>query len=309
MLSVIIPYRNEDMLGFTVRRLRETICVPNEIIAVDDGSDTPPEVPAGVRHIRFHQPLGAQLARHTGIEAAKYDTVLVIDAHMNFRDDDWAKLLVEYNVANPTHVGCVKTLQLERHRMEMEGGGGPYYGAHVVATEVREDPHLHYVSARRVLVDKWNRSRTTGEVGCVLGGAYFMSRRWYLETLQAPWAELRGWGFLEANISIPNFLLGGKNVCIDVEIGHMFRKASPFQTHLHKLLFNELYLIHVVVSEVRERNALIAQLALPDDQVARKAWQLLHESIQSWYRQYLIENGTRTWHDYKAEWMDPDRKY
>ena len=215
----------------------------------------------------------------------------------------------QYNVANPTHVGCVKTLQLQRDRMNMESGRGPYYGAHIVATEVREDPRLHYVNARRVLVDKWNRRRATGEVGCVLGGAYFMSRRWYLETLLAPWAELRGWGFLEANISIPNFLLGGKNVCIDVEIGHMFREASPFQTDVHKLLFNELYLVHVVVPEERERNALIAALALPDDQVTRKAWQLLHESIQSWYRRYLVESGARPWHDYKAEWMDPDQEY
>lgn len=309
MLSVVVPYRNEDMLDFTVRRLHETVCVPYEIITVDDGSDMPVDIPSGVRHIRFHQPLGAQLARHTGIEAARYDTVLVMDAHMNFRDDDWASRLVDYSLANPTHVGCVRTLLLERDRMDMDDGGGPYCGAHIVDAELREDPQLHYVTARRVLVDKWNTSRTTGEVGCVLGGAYFMSRQWYLETLLAPWAELRGWGVLEANISIPNYLLGGKNVCIDVEIGHMFREGSPFQTQLHKLLFNELYLIHVVVPDEQERTAMIAQLALPDDHLTREAWRLLHGSIHSWYRQYLMENGVRTWQDYKTEWMAPDRTY
>ncbi|MCB0166336.1 MAG: glycosyltransferase family 2 protein [Anaerolineae bacterium] len=309
MLSVIVPYRNEEMLGFTVQRLHETISVPYEIITVDDGSNSPVDIPPGVKHIRFNQSIGAQLARHVGIEAARYDTVLVIDAHMNFWDDDWAKRLVDYNVEHPTHVGCVLTLGLQRDRMEMEQARGPYAGAHIILKEISDKPNQHYVIARRVLVDKWNKSRTPGEVGCVLGGAYFMSRNWYLETLQAPWAELRGWGILEANISIPNYLLGGKNVCFDIEIGHMFRQAPPFHTNIHNLLFNELYLVHVVVPDPKERDKLIAQLALPDDQVAQKAWAMLNQSIHSWYRRYLVEKGIRTWADYKTEWMDPSREY
>ena len=309
MLSVIVPYRNEDMLGFTVQRLHETICVPYEIITIDDGSDSPVDLPSGVKNIRFRQSIGAQLARHTGIEAARYDTVLVIDAHMNFWDNDWAKRLVEYNVDNPTHVGCVKTLGLARDRMELEQGRGPYFGAHIIAKDVRDEPHLHYVTARRVLVDKWNKNKIPGEVGCILGGAYFMSREWYLETLLAPWAELRGWGRLEANISIPNYLLGGQNVCLDIEIGHMFRQAPPFPTNIHNLLFNELYLVHVVIPDEKERDDLIAQLALPDDQVTQQAWAMLNQSIYSWYRHYLVEKGIRTWEEYKAEWMDPEREY
>jgi glycosyltransferase involved in cell wall biosynthesis len=305
MLSVIIPYRNEEMLSFTVQRLHDTIRVPYEIITVDDGSDIPVALPTGVKHIRFQKNLGAQLARHVGIEAARYDTVLVIDAHMNFWNNDWSRRLVDYSVAHPTHVGCAITLGLAPDRMEMEKARGRHFGAHIVAKDIHHDPRWHYVSARRILVDKWNKNHTPGEVGCILGGAYFMSRKWYLETLLAPWAELRGWGFLEANISIPNYLLGGKNVCLDIEIGHMFRQSTPYVTHIYKLLFNELYLAHVVIPDAKERNELIAQLELPDDQVTQKAWGLLHQSIHSWYRNYLIESGVRTWEAYKAEWMKP----
>ena len=78
MLSIIIPFRNENMLGFTVQRLYETVTVPFEIITVDDGSDIPVDVPPGVKEIHFQRPIGAQLARHMGIIEAKFETVLVI---------------------------------------------------------------------------------------------------------------------------------------------------------------------------------------------------------------------------------------
>lgn len=309
MLSVIVPYRNEDMLGFTVRRLHQTIRIPYEIITVDDGSDQPVEIPDGVKNIRIDQSTGVDFARHCGIDAARYDTVLVIDSHMNFWDDDWAERLVDYSVNNPTHVGCVVTLGLEYDRLEMERSQGRYYGAHIIPAEILDEPDLHYAFARRVLVDKWNTTCKPGEVGSVLGGAYFMSRTWYLETLMAPWEELRGWGFSEANISIPNFLMGGTNVCLDIEMGHMFRHSSPFPTHIHTVLFNELYLAHVVIPDEAERNALIAQLALPDDAVTQGAWDLLDKSIHRWYGRYLVEKGVRTWEDYRIAWMAPGREY
>jgi len=309
MLSVIVPYRNEEMLGFTVQRLHETIKIPYEIILVDDGSDAPGEIPPGVTNIRFEKPYGAQFARHKGIEAAQFDTVFIIDAHMNFWDDDWAERLVDYNKSNPTHVGCAITLGLEPGRMEMEKAQGRYMGAHVIPRETRDEPDLHYIHARRILVDRWNHRKGPGEVGCIMGGAYIMSRKWYLETLLSPWAELYSWGYLEGNISIPNYLLGGLNICLDIEVGHMFRPSSPFQAYIHAILFNELYLAHVVIPDEKERDELIAHLELPDDAITQEAWRLLDRSIHRYYRDYLIENGVRTWEEYKTEWMDPEREY
>ncbi len=309
MLSVVIPHRNETFLGFTVRRLQETVRVPLEIITVDDGSDQPYEIPRGVRHIRFAKPIGAQFARNTGIEAASFDTVLIIDAHMNFTDDDWAQKLVDYNRANPSHVGCPIMRSLTPERMEMEDARGRYYGAHIIPFDEREDEELHPADRRRILVDKWNKRKGVQQVGCVLGGAYFLSRRWYQERLLSPWAELRGWGYLEANISIPNYLLGGENVCLDIEIGHMFRPQQPFPNNLANVLYNELYLAHVVIPDVAEREALLGRLDLPDDPISREVQCQLDRSVARWYGRYLVENGSRTWEDYKKVWMDPDRIY
>ena len=309
MLSIVIPHRNEDMLPFTVQRLQETLTITHEIIVVDDGSDQPSEVPAGVKAIRFDRPTGAQRARHTGIEAAGFDTVLVIDAHMNLWDKDWASGLVDYSRSHPSHVGCLTMLALEPGRMAMEDAKGKYHGAHLLPFDLFDQPEVHYSIRRRILVDKWNRAHTTGEVGCVLGGAYFFNRAWYRETLMCPWEELLGYGYLEANISIPNYLLGGKNVCIDVEIGHMFRPAAPYLNDLSRFLFNELYLAHAVIPDDGERDQLIAQLELPDDPLTRRAWANLDRSICRWYCEYLVEQGKRSWEQYKEEWMAPDHRY
>lgn len=309
MLSVVIPHRNEEFLAFTVRRLRETVRVPMEIITVDDGSDQPYNIPPGVKAIRFEKPIGAQFARDRGIEAAQFETVLVIDAHMNFTDDDWAQKLVDYNRTNPTHVGCLIMRALAPERMEMQNGRGRYFGAHIIPFEERDGKAGHVADGRRILVDKWNKQKNVRAVGCILGGAYFLSRSWYRERLLSPWAELHGWGYLEANVSIPNYLLGGKNVCLDIEIGHMFRPNQPFPNMLANVLFNELYLAHVAIPDPEEREALIGRLELPDDEIVRHVTRLLDQSVARWYGRYLVENGRRTWSDYKREWMDPDREY
>ena len=309
MLSVVIPFRNEDMLSFTVRRLEETVTVPLEILVVDDASDQPVEIPPGVQLLRFDRPTGAQRARHVGIAQAKHSTVLVIDAHMNFWDQDWAPGFVDYSRSNPKHVGCLTMLPLTREQMLMEKAKGRYFGAHIIPFDENKNLSPEDPMRRRILVDKWNRTREPGEVGSVLGGAYFFQRDWYLDGLKGPWEELLGWGFLEANISIPNYLLGGTNVCIETEIGHMFRPSTPYASDLGRMLFNQLYLAQVVIPDIKERKALLAQLELPDNAVTRRAEAYLKRSIFRWYRRYLLEEGQRTWQQYKEQWMDPDRVY
>lgn len=309
MLSVVIPFRNEEMLSFTVERLRATVTVPLEIVAVDDASDQPVEIPGGVELLRFDRPTGAQRARHSGIVHAKYPTILAIDAHMNFWDRDWAPGLVDYSRSHPRHVGCLTMLPLSRDQMLMEEAKGRYYGAHIIPFDEGKGLSPDAPMRRRILVDKWNRTRQPGEVGCILGGAYFFQREWYLEGLKGPWEELLGWGFLEANISIPNYLLGGTNVCIETEIGHMFRSSTPYVGDLARMLFNQLYLAHVVIPDPKERQALLSQLELPDNPVTRRAQSYLERSIHRWYRRYLLEHGERSWQEYKEEWMDPDRRY
>ena len=134
---------------------------------IDDASDQPVEQPAGPRYIGFSRPQGSHAAIHSGIEAASNDTIFILDAHMNFWDDDWARRLVDYNRAYPHHVACGICLGLEPDRMAMEAAKGRYYGAYLLLTEAYNHPSLHPVLQRRLLADRWNKSAAVGEIGCI----------------------------------------------------------------------------------------------------------------------------------------------
>jgi glycosyltransferase involved in cell wall biosynthesis len=308
MLSVVIPYRNEEMLDFTIKRLRATIRVPHEIIAVDDGSYPGPQLPAGVRNLRLHESMGVDVARNLGIRAAKYETVFVIDAHMNFWDNDWSEQLLDYGRQNPTHIACLITVGLTPDQMDMAQAEQRYAGAHLIEKDVLTDAGLQQYARRRILPDKWNSICRPGDIGSVLGGAYLLNRTWYLEELRAPWRYLHGWGWSEAIISIINFLMGGKNILLNIEIGHMFRGQSPYAIPYRSVLFNQYFLAHVVIPDEVERTQLLNHLQL-DYSTQNYLSETLSKTDYLAYRNYILEQGQRTWAMYKAEWMDQQRTY
>ncbi len=90
-LSVVIPSKNRcDVLLEALNRLNEGRCLPEEVIVVDDCSDTPisREVHADgysyeLKLIRNEPGMGASVARNRGIRAAKYPVLLLMD------DDVW----------------------------------------------------------------------------------------------------------------------------------------------------------------------------------------------------------------------------
>jgi len=307
-ISIIIPYRNEDRLAWTVDRIHETCKIRHEIICVDDGSDRPVDRPALAKHIGHDDPIGNCFSRHKGIMAARYKTVLLLDAHMNFWDDDWAPRLDDWSRANPKDIGCSVSLHLRPDRMEMERAVGKYWAAHI------RDMDIDSSRRRRVLPVIWNKCHdTNAEVGSILGGAYVMQRQWYIDGLLGIWLHLLGWGSSESTLSIANYLMGGRNVLLDVEIGHMYRaehkQAVPYQTITANLIYNMLFLAHVVVWDDDELGQMIQHLSLKRDEKGRCAVKLLDLSPWKTYRLHYQVHGKKTWHDYKQEWMNKDRRY
>ena len=224
---------------------------------------------------------------------------------MNFWDDGWARKMVDYIEANPTHIGCSYSLQLAEGRMEMDKATGIYRGAHLVATDT--DSHRR----NRVLPCIWNQRGEVGPIGCVLGGAYVFRRDWYWEALQRPWRHLKGWGHSEPVLSLINWLMGGENVLLDVEIGHMYRTGgnAPYSTRVFHMVYNQLFLVNVGVWDEDDLIEMIQHLALgrtADEQFALMA---LEKSSYRQYRRYLRDNAPRDWWDYKREWMNPNVKY
>lgn len=309
MLSVVIPYRNEDMLGFTLHRLRDTIKVEYEAICVDDGSNRYiriPDPPRNTVQISNPEPIGNCFSRDRGIHLAKYDIVLVIDAHMNFWPNDWSEVMVQHIIDNPTHIGCPYSLQLAPDRMDMEDATGRYRGAHLVVKDVDSS------GRRRILPCIWNAHiDEPGPIGCVLGGAYIFRKDWYIERLQSPWKHLRGWGHSEPTLSLINYLMGGENVLLDAEIGHMYRTGgdAPYASRVYNLTFNQLFLANVVVWDEDDILEMIEHMHLSNGADDAAAMLTLERSSYRQYKRYLRDNAPRSWWDYKREWMNPERNY
>ena len=303
MLTVVIPFRNEDMLDFTIRRIQETADVPVEIITVDDGSDVKIKYPMPDQAITLSDPVGNCFARDIGIEAASNDAVFIIDAHMNF-PPGWASWLVDnFNAGSKKRVSCTVCPVLNREDMEMRPGRSKYHGAYLKWTDTS-------FGRRRALPNKWGPFVAPCQVGCVLGGAYLLSRDWYMQ-LGRPWKYMRDWGHSEQIISLVNYLVGGENWILDIEIGHMFRTGKfnevPYRTFLHNIYYNQQVVLDVCVDSKADSKQLSAHIALDIEEhgMTQAIARQLREVKVAGYAEWVRKTSVRTWEQYKSEWIEP----
>lgn len=321
-LSIVIPCRNDPLIGFTVRRIHESVKGPYEIIVVDDGSDRRSYFDGvDATLIRNTRPVGVDFSADRGIRAARYDVVLKLDAHMNFPDDDWASQITDYVKSSPGDICSTRCPQLAEDRLEMASASGCYYGAHIlpraepVAMGVFENNRTLQREYRRILPNRWNddaalRTRVdAGEampIGCILGAAYAFSRQRYLHELQTPWHAMRGWGSGEQTLSLANYLRGGNSVILPVSIGHVFRSnrsGAPYSTDVADMIFNNIRLAHLLMEGEALRLEVEWILApWQGSRVESAALKRLANSGWSTYREYL-RRGPRTWQDYLEEWI------
>ena len=245
-LSVILTNRNEAMCVFTCKRILESATCPVQVIVVDDGSTRAlRDMPAEVLMIEQPEPIGLAYCRDVGMLAAKHEACLVLDAHMNFHDDDWAPYCRDFAIDNPRALGCAVSVHLDSdpgntpaqqmdmvHRWTVVNQGrekeprgrSKYYGARI---ELRDPKYF------RPFPCKWNgryqdliADGTPGTIQTILWGAYVLNRQWYIDGLKRPWELNRGWGTSEQTISIPNWLCGGESMLLPVEIGHQYRTGN-----------------------------------------------------------------------------------
>ena len=234
--TIIITNRDEPRLKQTIDRIWATAS-PDEILVVNDGCNEQ-DVDA-TNLMPWSKPRGVQQCRDYGIEHARNETVIIMDAHMQFRDDGWGEKMAAWSVRNETALGCAVCVSIcpatyeivedcehckERARKLAEIGAETApprkrYGATIGKTISSRGEH-------RTFPSKWNYNGECGEVQSILGGCYVMNRDWYLHGLKRPWAGMRSWGTSEQTISIINWLCGGSCSVLPVEVGHLFRTGE-----------------------------------------------------------------------------------
>lgn len=338
-VSVIIPQRNEPRLRETVERVAETAQCECEIIVVNDGAqDVPTTVQRLARVVTpWDKPVGLQMCRDYGIGHAQAETVVLLDAHMQFRDGSgWLEMLVDWSMSHDNGIGCAicegvcadrwqmafdcdhckeQADNLERLGAKRPAPPSLRYGARLLWTEksLAQTGREEY----KIFPSKWHDrpGSAPGIVQSVLGGCYVMSRAWYLHGLCRPWRGMRAWGTSEQTLSIVNWLCGGFCECLPVAVGHWFRKPDqvPYSSasgepggyeHQIGIWFNRWRLLYVLPMADSLRSELLDWLAENHVRsgIESKVRKWLCMDDQSYKLKDHLSRQKRRMEDYRREW-------
>jgi len=213
-----------------------------EIVAVDDCSDPGKSVELagtdGVRVFRNCERRGLFAAKDFAVSKARTDNLMIIDAHMRFKPDNWAEKMVDSLSAEPETAFCTTCLGLgwrggkgegePRQPPDINRPNGRYHGGTMIIRGPRKNRRgatsIHW------LEPKWQGKQQSGtyELPSLLGANYGITKSWWdrIGGLRG----LKAWGGQEACLSLKTWLAGGKcKIRTDIEIGHIFRRSAPYR--------------------------------------------------------------------------------
>jgi glycosyltransferase involved in cell wall biosynthesis len=249
-LTIVMPYLNENQEPVeTIKSICSTSDIREvEIIAIDDYSDESLDLSqfTNVRQIRNSQRLGVDASRQLGIEMAQTDNILVIDAHMRFKQDNWSKKMNTLIRNNPQTLWSTVCLGLGYGTLDINNHKGKYFGANMLFIDKGASSKR---PARECLECKWATEVTSQdeyEIPCILGANYFFSKKWmsYING----WNGLKSWGTSEPFVSLKSYMAGGNcKLTKSIEIGHVFRSNAPYATQVSHLVYNKIFLCKTIL--------------------------------------------------------------
>jgi len=246
-LTIIIPFLNEgDEVENTVISIKDTATTDPCILLINDGSDDgfDYEQVALKYNCTYHKNkkrVGSAPSRDIGVAACKTPYFLFLDGHMRFYEMGWDEKLLRLLTENPRSMLCSQTKRLTRGE---EGEVVPQensiasYGAYLD------------LSIEEMLILKWNYvdmapHTNLVEIPCVLGAAYACNKDYweYLSGMKG----LLYYGLEEQLISIKVWLEGGQCLLVkDWVVGHLYRKAFPYQAPNSEMFYNRLFLLELL---------------------------------------------------------------
>jgi len=309
-LSVLMAHLNEgDEPIETVRSILETT-PPGlvEIVAVDDCSESGKATDlaklsamSAVRSSRNEKRMGLFWCKDWLVSQAKTPNLMIIDAHMRFKKDNWAEKMLESIDAEPETIFCTTCLGLgwkggpdrERRPLDVNKPNGRYFGATIV---IRGKCNTRGGKRIQWLEPKWQRNmgETVYELPCVLGANYGLAKSWWNRI--GGLRGLRAWGGQEAALSLRTWGAGGKcKIRTDIEIGHLFRHAAPYRPAFDAIWYNKMRMaLTLLPKEIGRR--LHAELAHKYPKPAA----LLREDNEGVLQDRLLARRIEK----KADWFD-----
>jgi len=223
-LTVVIPVYRECRLERTVLRIKQTCKNLPELVIIFDG-DNPknyvidyPEELLVVSHNKDR--LGTGKSRHIGMELASNEVVFQTDGHIDFKESDWADIVIRESNAHPNDILCCMCQPMFYSNMTFIGQKEKVHRGSELVLRCK-------VGVRQLSLGKlWDDEQEFGEIPLVMGAGYTVRRSRYFDVLNAPWRMNSGWGNDEQTISLVNWVCGGESRLVDVTIGHQMDTAS-----------------------------------------------------------------------------------
>ncbi|MCC8147244.1 MAG: glycosyltransferase, partial [Bacteroidales bacterium] len=250
-LTVIIPFLNEkEEVGNTVKSIRETAGENVDIIVINDQSNDGYNyrrdvLPYHVVYVYNKDRLGVAASRDFGISLCKTPFFILLDAHMRFYDTLWVERIVSVLEKDDRCLLCSQTRFLKKDLnglVTINKKCSKVFGAYISFDKDNCLPGIQWDYKEK------NKNEQIEEIAAVLGAGYAASKRYweYLRGLEG----LRYYGSDEAFISLKVWLEGGKCLLLkDVEIGHIYRDASPYKRYNEDEVYNSLLISKLLLPQ------------------------------------------------------------
>lgn len=222
-ISIIITAKNEELLGWTIDNIRRTTKGYNlELIIGFDGWQAPQYVKQASKADSYFftgaDCCGVGRSRDLAICKAKGEYLVIMDAHMDFNQNNWLDLLLEPVRKDSKVLSCSRSVVMSGDCLNMNKAGLTIrHGARL--------PIAHENMRRIPLDPVWLTDRPAGEIQCILGACYGLKRQRYFD-IHRPWEYAVGWGSSEQVISVINWFFGGSCWLTDAVSGHLYRTQS-----------------------------------------------------------------------------------
>lgn len=233
-LTIIITFSDEaDLLRMTVKNIFSTMDPHlTEILLIDDASTDHYDyqslaVEFGARYYRNNTKKGVARSREIGIVLCDSEFFLLLDGHMKAFTEYWDRKLLDYGMNAENRLYCCQTASIDK------------YGSLI---KERRQSFGAYINPLDLHV-KWNYkeyvpTNSVELIPCVLGGAYFCSRTFWLSF--GGLCGLDGYGFDEQVMSMRVWKNRGKCALIkDVCFGHYYRNTSDTPYEIDKIKYTQ----------------------------------------------------------------------
>jgi glycosyltransferase involved in cell wall biosynthesis len=279
MISVCIPCLNEsdEDIARVVENTTYGYNVEDiEIILYNDGSM---HDDATFRLIKVPQWENYQISGHPKRHGVGYgidrmvseatgDTIMILGSDVYLERGKWLQSLE--NLSKTNIIGCASSIGLQPDNLDMgKKGLTTRYGAELIwkmdvndlppESPLREDPNY-----RDILNGRWvsKKSDEPYEISCLMGGAYWMSREFYLKIGGFDTKEGETfyghifYGHLEPFLSLKAKVYGGRCVMYpNIRSGHVFGRITEANSDKYRAIredyrhWNALWIAHTMLEE------------------------------------------------------------